>query len=79
MIKKQTILERLSEKEINLLKGGLEHLYEDPDVINTMATNLGVTGDRIKYDMGKVFNKLSRIQEHEGHAYIMSEEVQNEY
>jgi len=75
MVQKQVMSERLSVREITVLRKGLSHLFENDDLLIEIGSEFGVTEERIKNDIAKIFSKLNKIDEQEGHNYIVSESV----
>ena len=75
MRKKQVISERLSVREITILRDGLSYLFRNNDLLTEIGSEFGVTEERIQNDIAKLFSKLNNICEQEGHNYIVSESV----
>lgn len=75
MIQKQITSERLSAREITILRDGLSYLFRNKDLLTEIGSEFGVTEERIQNDIAKLFSKLNNIYEQKGHNYIVSESV----
>lgn len=75
MIQKQVTSERLSAREITILRDGLSYLFRNNDLLTEIGSEFGVTEERIQNDIAKLFSKLNNIYEQKGHNYIISESV----
>lgn len=75
MIQKQITSERLSVREITILRDGLSYLFRNKDLLTEIGSEFGVTEERIQNDIAKLFSKLNNIYEQKGHNYIVSESV----
>lgn len=75
MIKEQVTSERLSAREITILRDGLSYLFKNNDLLIEIGSEFGVTEERIQNDIVKLFSKINKIIEQEGHNYIISKSV----